>query len=208
MNKYNKKYFETLNYGGYLSRRDRYLRLAREIHELLITLQLVKKSSKFMDYGCAVGFLMEGLNELGYRNTYGYDISRWASAQARSKGLNILKSLESRTFDVMICLDVLEHMTDSEINKAFDQFKSEIIIVRIPCSIDRKQFVLDISNKDRTHINLKTKGDWINLLNNLGYTTLLPLDLFTIYDTPGVMCALGLKAKAYYNTKSSPGIDQ
>lgn len=199
--KYNKNYFD-INYRDYLSRRDRYLKLAQEIHELLNKLQLVDETSTFMDYGCAIGFLMEGFKELGYRNVYGYDISKWAVAQARKRNLNILNNLESRSFDVMICLDVLEHMSDGEIYEVLDQYKADILIVRIPCSNDGKRFILDISNKDRTHINYKTKEDWIKLLYISGYTTILPLNLFTIYDTPGVMCALGLKPKAYLNYKS------
>jgi cyclopropane fatty-acyl-phospholipid synthase-like methyltransferase len=160
---------------------------------MLDKLRLVSKKDTILDYGCAVGFLMEGFRELGYKNVYGYDISDWAVAQAKNKGLNILNKVKKRAFDVIICLDVLEHMSDHEIHRVFAQYRSDIMIVRIPCSTDGKQFVLEVSNRDQTHINRKTKGDWTRLINDLGYGTVLPLNLLTIYDTPGVMCALCLK---------------
>ncbi len=197
--KYDKSYFKSLNYTDYLSRRDRYLKLAQEIHELLGSrLRLFNKTSVLMDYGCAVGFLMEGFNELGYKNVYGYDISKWATSQAEIKGLKILNKVERKAFDIIICLDVLEHMRDEEIYQTFKEYQSNIMLARIPCSTDGKRFVLDVSNRDKTHINMKTKVGWVKLLNRLGYTTILPLNLMTIYDTPGVMCALCLKSKNFF----------
>ncbi|KKS77900.1 MAG: SAM-dependent methyltransferase [Candidatus Woesebacteria bacterium GW2011_GWB1_43_14] len=201
--KYGKDYFKNLNYTDYLERRDKYLNHAKELHEFLGRLGLISEKSSIMDYGCAVGFLMEGFKELGYQNVYGYDISKWAVAQAKAKGLKILNHIDHQSFGVIICLDVFEHMTDREIHKVFNQYESNVMIVRIPCSSDGKRFMLNISNNDPTHSNLKTKNGWLKLLKKLGYTTILPLNLLTIYDTPGVMCALGLKPKAYLNHKSS-----
>lgn len=202
--KYDKNYFKHLNYTDYLERRERYLNHAKEIHETLSKLRLINMESKILDYGCAVGFLMEGFKELGYTNVYGYDVSKWAVKQAKNKGLNILSSLKDKSFDIVICLDVLEHMSDNEIKKVFKQFNSKVIILRIPCSNDGKKFVLNVSNRDPSHINLKNKEGWLKLLNKLEYTTIFPLNLFTIYDSPGVMCALGLKPSSYFNSLPKP----
>src|SRR3989344_6942986 len=167
--KYNEDYFKKLNYTDYLYRRDRYLRLASELHELLDKLRLVHDNVKILDFGCAVGFLMEGFRELGYKEIYGWDISSWAVSKAQEKGLNILKKIEELSFDIIICLDVLEHMADQEIFETFTNLKSNMMIIRIPCSEDGKKFVLDISNRDETHINLKIKQQWVNLITELGY---------------------------------------
>ena len=199
--KYGEKYFKHLNYANYLERRDRYINHAKELHEFLGRLGLINKNSKILDYGCAVGFLMEGFRELGYRNVFGYDISEWAVKQAKSKGLNLIDNLKRQSFNIIVFLDVLEHMTDSEINKLFNKVKADVAIIRIPCTKDGKSFVLNVSNRDLTHINHKTKNGWIKLLYESGYTTLMPLNLFTIYDTPGVFCALGLKSKSYFKHK-------
>ena len=198
--KYDEHYFKHLNYTNYLERRDKYLNHAREIHELLVKLGLINGKSKILDYGCAVGFLMEGFEELGYQNVHGYDISKWAVKEAKKKGLNIIKDLKPRRFNLLICLDVLEHMKDSEIQKVLKHFNADIIIVRIPCSADGKHFVLNISNNDPSHINLKTKAQWAKLLKKSGFTVITPLNLFTIYDTSGVMCAMGLKPNIYLKT--------
>lgn len=192
--KYNKQYFKKLNYSGYLFRRDSYLKLAEELCELLNKLSLINQTSTIMDYGCGVGFLLEGFRELGYKSIYGYDISEWASEQAKRKGLKMLKNINRKFFNIIICLDVLEHMRDRDISTVFGNYKSDILIVRIPCSLDGKHFALEVSNKDPTHINCKKKEGWVTLLHQIGYATILPLSLFTIYDTPGVMCALCLKA--------------
>ena len=191
--KYDKQYFKSLNYTNYLGRRDRYLKLAFELHELLNKFHLIDKESTILDYGCAVGFLMEGFHELGYKNVFGYDISQWAATQAKNKDLKILSKIKRESFNMIICLDVLEHMPDEEIHQTFALYQSQIMIVRIPCSIDGKRFVFDISNQDQTHINRKAKAAWVKLLSQVGYETILPLNLLTIYDTPGVMSALCLK---------------
>src|SRR3989344_4904230 len=158
--KYNEHYYKSSNYANYLERRDRYLKLAQELHGFLGQLCLVNEKSTILDYGCAVGFLMEGFGKLGYKNVYGYDISQWATAQARKKGLKILDKIEKKSFDIIVCLDVLEHMTNQEIRQTFSSFRSDIMIVRIPCSLNGKRFVLNISNLDQTHLNLKTGSAW------------------------------------------------
>lgn len=200
--KYDKHYFTSLNYSDYLQRRDQYLKLAFELHELLSKLRLIDRKTTILDYGCAVGFLIEGFKELGYEKVYGFDVSRWAISQAKKKGLKILSKIEKKSFDIIICLDVLEHMADKDIYRVFTLFNSEIIIVRIPCSTDGKRFVLEVSNQDQTHINCKSKKDWVKVIKKLGYQTILPINLLTIYDTSGVMCALCLKSGSRFDNIS------
>lgn len=80
---FNEEYFRTLNYVDYLNRRDRYIHTGREIADLLIKLKLLwTEDSYILDYGCAVGFLMEGLISAGCSMVTGYDISEWALQQA------------------------------------------------------------------------------------------------------------------------------
>ncbi len=196
--KFEEPYFKSLNYTDYLDRKDKYLKSAQELRDLLKSFNLINKKTSIMDYGCAVGFLMEGFHSLGYKKIYGYDISKWATREAKNKGLKILKKIEPRFFNIMICLDVLEHMTDRQIEEVFENYKSDILIVRIPCSIDGKEFALEVSKHDKTHVNCKTKLEWAKLLSSLGYHTILPLNLLTIYDTPGVKCALCLKPNSSY----------
>jgi hypothetical protein len=80
-------------------------------------------------------------------------------------------------------------MTDEQIIEAINIYNPINMLLRIPCSTNGgKSFHLDISNNDSTHINCKNKEDWFKLLNSMGYTNKIPLNLYTIYDTDGVMC--------------------
>lgn len=191
---YDEKYFSTLNYTNYLTRQDRYLKTAKELTELLSSISLINKEAFILDFGCSVGFLLDGLKSLGYTYCSGYDISKWASSIATKKGHELI-TFEHKyyTRDVVFCLDVLEHMTDEEIEEAFNKIDTPTLVLRIPCSEDGKDFHLEVSRRDKTHINCKTKNKWETLLKQLGFKTFLTLNLLTIYDSPGVMCCICLK---------------
>lgn len=196
MNLYDEAYFNTLNYTDYLGRKDKYKRLAKETTDLLSVLGLISEKSHIFDYGCAVGFLLEALTELGYQECYGYDISEWACAIAREKGVKLLSNhIAQRKFDVMYCLDVLEHMTERQICYTLGCFSARALIVRIPVSTNGgESFHLEVSNKDKTHVSCHEKDWWVNALRKYGdYKVFLPLNLYTIWDSPGVMCCLALR---------------
>jgi len=192
-NQYTKDYYNSLNYINYLDREEKYKKHAIELDTLFNTLSLLNTQNTILDYGCAVGFLIEGFKSLGYKDISGYDISKWATNQCREKGINMLEDEEIRPFDLITALDVLEHMKDKDIKEAFTRFKSNILLVRIPCSVNGTNFHLEISRKDPTHINCKTKRDWKEFLKTLGYNFFFPININTIYDSDGVMCYICFK---------------
>ena len=110
-------YFKSANYSSYLERGERYLKMAEELDDLFCKLKIIKKDSRIVDYGCAVGFLISALEKIGYTNIFGYDISEWAIAQAEKRGCKILKDCNwnHARADLMFCLDVFEHMEDKDI---------------------------------------------------------------------------------------------
>jgi len=67
MNKFDKKYYTTLNYVNYLSRSEKYDKLCEEIIEFLNCFNLLKKESRILDYGCAVGFLLDAFYKRNYK---------------------------------------------------------------------------------------------------------------------------------------------
>jgi len=86
---------------------------------------------------------------------------------------------------------VFEHMSDETIKDVITTLEPKAMVVRIPSSTDGgKTFHLEVSRADPTHINCKTKEQWIVFFQGLGYRTFLKLNLFTVYDTPGVSCLL------------------
>lgn len=190
--KFDKAYYTTRNYTNYLDRQARYIHTAREITTLLASIKLINKNSKILDYGCATGFLMKGLIEAGYKNVVGYDISEWAVDQARDKMLHITE-YKPQDFDFVFSLDVFEHMTDAEIQDAVRTFDTNYILMRIPVAQKHGHgFHLEVSNNDPTHINCKTKSQWKMFFSQLGYSLFLELDLYTIYDSDGVWCAIAM----------------
>jgi SAM-dependent methyltransferase len=82
------------------------------------------KNINILDVGCGYGLALYAFKKMGYQNLKGIDISPQLAKVAQSKGLNVelvedsIKWLEEHkeTFDVIFCLDVLEHIEiDSQI---------------------------------------------------------------------------------------------
>src|SRR5574337_1480827 len=119
---YNSEYYRSSNYADYLERADRYKKTAYELVDLLRRLNLISKDSMIVDYGCAVGFLLEGFKELGYPRLLGYEISDWAVQEGRSRGNNIhywgAFHYDPFCTKVMTALAVFEHMTDEKVSEA------------------------------------------------------------------------------------------
>lgn len=195
---YDSNYYRSSNYADYLERADRYRKTAKELSDLCVSLGLLHPGENefILDYGCAIGFLMEGLKACGHQRVFGMEISDWAIDEAWSRGNDVVDARTNRIvleYQLMIALDVFEHMTDEQIVTLFNQarVKPKALIVRIPTSTDGgKTFHLEVSRADPTHINCKTKEQWIEFFRGFGYQTFLRLNLYTVYDTPGVTCLL------------------
>lgn len=180
---FNEEYFKSVNYIAYLDKEGRYKKLAEEFD----IQGLLNKGSKILDYGAAVGFLTNALKELGY-NCDGYDISDWATSEAKRR-YNIEYITEPVKYDCLIALDVFEHMLQEDIIKCLEMFRPNDIIVRIPVSTNGgKNFYLGVSNLDPTHINCKEKEQWLKFFEEFGYINHVRLNLFSIYDSKGVLC--------------------
>lgn len=197
-NVYNADYYHSSNYADYLERADRYKKTAYELVGLFRSLNLVEKNELIVDFGCAVGFLMEGFREAGYNFVRGVEVSDWARSVAQEKLLSVHKTIDdacprspSPQVPLLVALDVFEHMTDLEIAKVLVKANPRALLVRIPTSTDGgKTFDLEVSRQDPTHINCKTKEQWIEFFQGFEYRTFLRLNLYTVYDTPGVTCLL------------------
>ena len=184
---YAKSYFTTLNYSNYLERELKYNKFGEELVEFLKKIKLLTYSTKILDYGCALGFMILSFRKLGY-SCDGYDISKWAKKKCLERDIKLVEYKKAK-YDLMLCLDVFEHMTDEQIRHCLHTFDPDHILLRIPCLTNGgKSFHLDISNNDPTHINCKDKKNWFNLFDSVGYKNKIALNLYTIYDTDGVLC--------------------
>jgi hypothetical protein len=183
---FGEKYFKSSNYADYMERGPRYAQMAREIAFALSAVGIINKNTKIIDFGCAVGFLVKAFREIRL-DCDGHDTSMWARKEARKLGIRFV---DNGSYDLMIALDVFEHMDDASILESLATFSADFILVRIPCALKPGgDFHLKISRDDPTHINCKTRQEWIRFFNLKRF---LPLNLCTIYDSPGVMAGIFL----------------
>ncbi|MFC1658629.1 methyltransferase domain-containing protein [Candidatus Omnitrophota bacterium] len=85
---------------------------------ILKRIERYKKNGRLLDIGCANGFFLDEARRRGWAIS-GVEFSKWAVDYAKEKlNLNVLRgSLEEAafpgcSFDVIVMLDVLEHLTD------------------------------------------------------------------------------------------------
>ena len=60
-------------------------------------------------------------------------------------------------------------MNNEEMVELFKKIDTKIVVARIPCAdYNQKDFYLDISKNDSTHINCKDKDQWKQLFRRFG----------------------------------------
>lgn len=191
---YNEQYYKTNNYADYLEREERYFHLAKELSETLDKFSLVSKRSTIVDFGCAVGHLLLGFKQLGYKRIFGVEISKWARLQASKKKLKVVTDIKKiKKIDILLCLDVLEHIQYNDLAAIVSNFP-DIVVIRVPvAAIKDGDFYYKVSRLDKTHITCLTKQQWKEYFSSFGYQTCLELNLSTIYNSKGVFSAVFLK---------------
>lgn len=187
--KFGEDYYNSGNYEHYSERAPRYHKTAIDISNLLQSVSMIDKDSRILDFGCGFGFLSEGFTKIGYRNVSAFDTSEFAVSKAVENGVNASSKISK--CDIMIALDVFEHMADSEISRAITEACPDVIVCRIPVSLTGSVFHLEISKRDKTHINCKTSTEWNHFLRVAGsFSKCMNLNLSTVYSSPGVACLL------------------
>ncbi|MBV5347176.1 methyltransferase domain-containing protein [bacterium] len=188
---FNKDYYvrSTIsNYEDY--RKKKFSGLADDLYPYLAHRQV-------LDYGCATGGL---IHELYLRDVSckGTDISLWAIDFGKGR-YSLPKEtlfhdafwLLQEDFNVILFLDVLEHIPDDKLSTILEMVKAPQLIVRIPVSkIEGEDFVLDVSKNDKTHIQIHSKRYWLDKFEDVGYDIFIPLNEENIYDSEGVLAGI------------------
>ena len=186
---FGENYFRSQNYADYLEREPRYRNLAMELSATLSEIGC----RRVLDFGCSVGFLVKHLNKLGF-DCHGYDCSSWAVSYGRrlvTEKISAEESVVGLDWDAAIFLDVLEHNCREDALAILKSTSAAHIIVRIPvASREGGDFHLEVSRRDPTHILCLHKGGWRSLLSEAGFEEAATLTRQTIYDSPGVYCAV------------------
>jgi SAM-dependent methyltransferase len=97
-----------------------------------------------LDAGCGTGLLVRAMLQKGYK-AQGVDISRWAVMNADEKArahlwhgdIGDMPWLEDRAFDLVVCMDTLEHLEPNGIGPALDEMfrvANREVILRMPCA--------------------------------------------------------------------------
>jgi len=186
-NFFTEEYYHSINYNDYITRIKKYDNTSQELIEYFN----IHKFSKILDYGCAVGMLLNGFKKNGLNKLYGYDISKWAINNNISENLNLSNNQEvlSKPYDYIFSLDVFEHMFDNDIKSLLNILDTRYLTLRIPVKeLGGVDFYLEVSRKDKSHVNCKTKGEWIDFIESYGYIFKSTLNLKNIYDSKGCFC--------------------
>ena len=121
-----------------------------------------------LDTGCAKGFLVEILRDRGVK-AYGIDISEYAISEVRDdirpycRVASITEADSfSRDYDLITCIEVLEHLTVPEGKKAIKNICNHTDTVIFSSSPD--------DFEDCTHINVRPIDYWVRKFKKNGFT--------------------------------------
>ena len=176
--KYSKEYFDgsrSQGYGGYYYD-GRWVKVARKI----IKLFKLKNNSKFIDIGCAKGFLMHDLNViLPKLKIFGIDISKYAkdnSIPSIRKNIKIMncKKLNFKTnyFDGLVAINVVHNLDLKECKKAIKEIQ-RISRGKAFIQVDAYRNELELKVLKKWILTAKTylkPNEWVKLFEDCGYT--------------------------------------
>ena len=167
---YNKDYFEggVSNYAGYT---DDPMFMQRSLW-LLEKLQPIRGGISILEVGCAKGFMVKAMRELGV-DAYGLDVSEYAVNSSPVKQFLTVGSItsipfEDNKFDCIVSFDILEHLYEDEVDKAISELY-RVSGKQIP-SITTPEYV---HGDDPTHYCIKPIDWWKDKFKNKGSFTFI-----------------------------------
>jgi SAM-dependent methyltransferase len=142
--------------------------------------QIVKKlrPGSVLDAGCAFGFLVESLRDRGVE-AYGLDISAYALENAADDvrpfcwQASVTDPLE-RDYDLIVCIEVLEHLLPDETKAAVQNFSrhaKQVLFSSTPYDVD-----------EPTHVNVQQPFEWAALFYDHGFTHRVNFDAGFVTD--------------------------
>ena len=131
----------------------------------------IKATASVLDFGCAKGYLVKAMRML-HRETWGYDISRYATSEADSEVRSYVTSLLGCfgwKFEYIICKDVLEHIPENKLRKQLAIFDAQEIFTIVPLGVNGK-YKAPANDRDATHVICEGADWWIRLFANCGWS--------------------------------------
>jgi len=133
--------------------------------EIARTIQQTIAPRTALDAGCAMGFLVEGLRDVGIE-AYGVDISSYAIQQVRADiqpfcWVGSLTEPLPQKYDLIISIEVLEHIPKRESERALlnlCQATDDIVFSSTP-----------LDYREATHFNVQSPDDWAEQFARQGF---------------------------------------
>jgi SAM-dependent methyltransferase len=123
------------------------------------------KPRTVLDVGCAKGFLVECLRDRGVE-AYGFDVSQYAIGEVRADikpycWVGSATSDISKDYDLITCIEVCEHMAESDAQDALRQMTTHA---------DRILFSSTPSDfEEPTHVDVHPIIDWLRLFAQFSF---------------------------------------
>jgi SAM-dependent methyltransferase len=141
-----------------------------------------------LDVGCACGYSSSTLEKMGYK-TYAIDLSRWGVRQAKAFtngdfvvcDAQTLLPFKDRSFDLVTCFDVLEHLQFPERTiKHMLGACNGTLVCTTPNRLVETPVKRVMRDYDETHINVRSASDWERRITEVA--KLQKLDVETFLD--------------------------
>jgi 2-polyprenyl-3-methyl-5-hydroxy-6-metoxy-1,4-benzoquinol methylase len=164
---YNKHYYDSYHTEAgpvpYVREQGPWLLLFRAMAEFI---DITIKPKKVLDAGCAKGFLVESLRDRGI-DAFGIDVSEYAVGEVRPdiraycRVSSLITPLSER-YDLITCIEVLEHMTEEEGRRAIANIcksTNDVLFSSTPDDFD-----------EPTHVNVRPRTYWVQRFAEAGFS--------------------------------------
>lgn len=167
---YNKEYYD--RYGHNVVPYESNLAVRMTLRQVADSVVKMFRPKTHLDVGCAMGFLVAEMRIRGVKS-FGIEPSTYAvskidhMARPFVRNIGIFDIPESEQYDIVSCIEVLEHLQPEECDAAIDKLCSLSNIVI---------FSSEDNRNDPTHFNANPIQFWINRFEERGY---VPYTTFT-----------------------------
>lgn len=174
MNKqFEEEYFKNVYRGDYLKRNPPY-----KLKSFLKKVLSFKKKGTLLDIGCAYGLFLTYVHP--HFECYGVDISEHAIENAKKRlpkkiqlSVGSVENLNFKhKFDVICCFDTLEHVSDLDLALKVIKVhlkKGGIVVLLVPVYDGLMGKLVDIADKDDTHVHKEGRTFWREKLKEKGF---------------------------------------
>ena len=150
--------------------------LFRDTAQYLVA--MFPEATSFLDAGCAKGFLVRALRELG-KDAWGFDHSAWALERAEELARPFLKLGDTATvefdrpFDLLLAFSFFESLTENQAEEFLRRSRAwtrhGLVAVILLCDSEEAKSALRAADADLSHITLQNREWWHALALQAGW---------------------------------------